>query len=404
MNIEKKLFKISTHKIKWGLNRTKKLLKACGNPEKNILSIQVAGTNGKGSTSAMLANIFQKKYKVGLFTSPHLIDFKERIRINFITIDTKHVKLFLNNFKQEIELIQPSFFEIMTVLSLWYFKKKNVDLAILETGLGGRLDSVTACENIITAFTNIDLDHQSILGKTISLIAQEKAGAITSHTQYIYSVEQHKKVTNLIKKQAYLFKLSPVIIKNNFKIKKLKHLDGRHQQINASLAFAIADKLYIEKFSKITKEDIIDGIVNASWPGRFQTLQKNPTIIFDVAHNNAGLKSFIATLKSFIIKNNIKKKFLICAFEDNKNIKQQLKKLNSLFDIIVCTETAIKKSMSCKKLSQAFNNKVSYNKDIKQALSSTINLATENDLLCIIGSHYFGPHINMIFNKSFAKI
>ena len=239
MNIENYLFKIPPHKIKLGLERTEKLLEACNNPENQIISIQIIGTNGKGSTSSMVANVLQKQFKVGLFTSPHLIDYKERIKINFKNIKNKDVLLFLTTYKDKIEKIKPSFFEIMTVLSLWYFAKENVDIAILETGLGGRLDSVTACKNFIAAFTNIDLDHQLILGNTIDLIAKEKAGAINQHTKQIFSVKQNPVAEKIIKDKAAQFHLKPSFVINKFEENQFKYLHGKHQQVNASLAESI---------------------------------------------------------------------------------------------------------------------------------------------------------------------
>ena len=178
MNVEKYLFNVSPTKIKLGLDRTYQLLKACDNPEKKLFTIQLVGTNGKGSTAAMLASILNEKYKVGLFTSPHLVDYKERIRVNFKKIKNKEVKVFLQKYHKNIKIIQPSFFEIMTAMSVWYFYKNKVDVAILETGLGGRLDSVTCCDNNILGYTNIDFDHQHILGNSIKQIAKEKALAM----------------------------------------------------------------------------------------------------------------------------------------------------------------------------------------------------------------------------------
>lgn len=134
MNVEKFLFNIPSQKIKFGLSRTESLLKACNNPEKKVLSIQIVGTNGKGSVSTLLAKaLVDKGYKVGLYTSPHLVHFTERIRINFNKIKQNEIEKFINIFKQDIEKIKPSFFEVMTVLALWHFKQEGVDIAILET-------------------------------------------------------------------------------------------------------------------------------------------------------------------------------------------------------------------------------------------------------------------------------
>ena len=169
------LLSIDTKKIKYGLIRTKKLLEACNSPHKRIQSIQVVGTNGKGTTCAMLAHVLvQNNYKVGLFTSPHLVEINERISVIFKKIPDSFIQYFINKYQEQIDNIKPSFFEIMTVLSIYYFDYMKVDFAILETGLGGRLDSVTAIKSSIVIFTSISYDHMSILGNTLELIAKEK--------------------------------------------------------------------------------------------------------------------------------------------------------------------------------------------------------------------------------------
>ena len=401
MNVENYLFNVSPTKIKLGLKRTQKLLAACGHPEKNIFTVQLVGTNGKGSTAAMLAHILNLKYNVGLFTSPHLIDFKERIRINFKKISNQDVKLFLEKYKNEIKRIDPSFFEIMTVMSAWYFSKNKVDIAIMETGLGGRLDSVTACKNKIVGYTNIDFDHQHILGDNIKTIATEKALAMINSTQTVFSVKQKKEVENILKKRAEKLNINFNFVKN---IKIKKNLKGNHQLINAALAQKIAKELKLIQYNKLTSNDIAKGIKNTIWPGRFQIIQKAPTIIYDVAHNESGVNSFITTV-NFYLKNKIfKNTILICGFENNKTLGNSLTKLNPIFDQIICTETNIKKSMSCTDLYKSFNNtKVLYNSNIETVFKS-LTKVNKNTLLCIIGSHYFAPYISKFYNKSFAKI
>ena len=401
MNVEKYLFNVSPTKIKLGLERTQQLLKVCGNPEKKIFTIQLVGTNGKGSTAAMLAHILNEKYKVGLFTSPHLVDYKERVRINFKKIKDEDVKFFLKKYKKEIKVIQPSFFEIMTVLSVCFFYKNKVDIAILETGLGGRLDSVTCCNNNILGFTNIDLDHQHILGNSIKQIAKEKALAMQNYRQKIFSVPQSKVVKKVLNKRAKELNIKINITKNS---QAPKRLQGKHQLINASLAETIARDLMSYNYTRIKKEDIKRGLNKAVWPGRFQIIKKNPTIIYDVAHNQAGIESFTQTVKSYLKNKTYKNKILICGFEEKKSIKFFLINLTKLFDKIICTETGTRQNLDCEKLAHYFNNsKVSSTRNIKEVFNIT-KKQDKKTLVCIIGSHYFGPHISKFYNKSFAKI
>lgn len=401
MNAEKYLFNVSPTKIKLGLSRTRQLLKACGNPEKKLYTIQLVGTNGKGSTAAMLANILGEKYKVGLFTSPHLVDYKERIRINFKKIKNKEVKYFLEKYEKDIQTIQPSFFEIMTTMSVWYFYKNKVDVAILETGLGGRLDSVTCCDNQILGYTNIDFDHQHILGDSIKKIANEKAFAMTNSNQKIFSVPQQQSVKKLLENRAIRLNIKINITKQSPNKQKLK---GEHQLINAALAETIAKNLMCFKYNKITREDIKTGLQRTVWPGRFQIIKKKPTVIYDVAHNQAGIRCFIKTTKNYLKDKTYQTKILICGFEKSKKFGRSLIQLSKLFDNIICTETGTRQSMECEKLANYFNNnQVSYNSNINQVFNLVIK-QNKNTLVCIIGSHYFGPYISKFYNKSFAKI
>ena len=405
MSVENYLFAIPPHKIKLGLERTEKLLEACGNPQKKIESVQIVGTNGKGSTSSFLANVLSKKYKVGLFTSPHLFDYKERIRVNFNKISEKKVLEFLDDYKSEIKKIQPSFFEIMTVLALWYFYQKRVDICILETGLGGRLDSVTACENAMIAFTNIDLDHQSILGQTIEKISKEKAEAINKHTKYIFCVNQQKKINNTIINKALQYNLKVNVVNNILEKENFLYLLGNHQKKNASLAYQLIKQIYKNNNVQINKKNICKDLAKTKWPGRFQVIHQKPDIIFDVAHNNAGIISFRDTLNMFVKNKAYNSKTLVCAFEKNKNIKDTIYGLTEYFDKIICTETGIKKSMCCKKLVKLFDSqKANDCVDIDKVFTKIQATKDEKHLICIIGTHYFGKFILGLHNKSFAKI
>jgi len=405
MDVQNYLFSIPPHKIKLGLDRTEKLLEACGNPHHTLESIQLVGTNGKGSTSSFLANSLSLKYKVGLFTSPHLVDYKERIRVNSNQIQEKDVLTFIEKHKKDIEKIKPSFFEIMTVLAMWYFKINNVDICVLETGLGGRLDSVTACENSIVAFTNIDLDHQSILGETIEKITTEKSEAITQHTKHVFCLNQNTKINTLIKQKASQFNLKINFIDNVFEKEIFLYLLGRHQQINASLAFDIVKHIYKNNKVSINLNSIKASLLKTKWPGRFQIINQSPDVVFDVAHNSAGINSFVQTLEPHIKEKNYIKKTLICAFENNKKINDQIKSLTKNFDEIICVETGIKKSMSAESLALLFNShKTKHNYSINAAFKKIKGITEKKHLICIIGTHYFGPFIHNLYNKSFAKI
>jgi len=404
MNADNYLLNIPTQKIKYGLTRTIDLLNLCGNPQKEIFSIQILGTNGKGSTCAFLNNVFTNaKYRVGLFTSPHLIDYKERIQINNQKITSESIEIFLNKYRAHFARLSPSFFEIMTVLAMWYFKQKRVDIAILETGLGGKLDSVTACNNQILGFTNIDLDHQEILGTSITKIAEQKTQAICDESQKIFSVQQTKSVNKILlnrckeKKTYYLNNITPVQNHN-------KYLKGKHQQTNAGLAKAIAEYCSLHSSFHLTQKQINEGLRNAMWPGRFEIINKQPTVIYDVAHNNAGITSFIQTYTKHIKTHKFNTKYLLCGFEANKKINKSLSLLNNIFDKIICTETGIRKSKRSQEILKYFDfSKRTNIQNIKKAFAYLAHHTEENDLICVLGSHYFGPYIYDAINKSFAN-
>ena len=231
------LFSLRNTGIKLGLERTIALMEVCGNPQLKLQSIQIAGTNGKGSTAAMLSSIFQSaNYKTGLFTSPHLISMNERIRINNACISDKTIEEFIDTFKKDFEKISASFFEIITVMALWYFAKEKVDIAILETGLGGRLDSVTACNPLLTVMTSISKDHMQILGDTLEKITVEKAGVLKQGVPCI-SCRQLPEVEKVLISEAQRVGSKIIWVekphKNNYYSIGLK---GEHQQLNALLA------------------------------------------------------------------------------------------------------------------------------------------------------------------------
>ena len=395
MTAKKFLLSIDSKIIKYGLDRTKKLLKACSNPHLKLNIIQVVGTNGKGSTSAMLSNVLiNNNYSTGLYTSPHLVNINERIRVNHKQVTNSFMDGFISEYKNELLSIKPSFFEIMTVMSLCYFVKHKVDFAILETGLGGRLDSVTACLARTVIFTPIDIDHIPLLGNDLSSIAHEKAGAILPSTISIFSSKQYKKVSKILDNRAK--KVNNHVEYNN--LSEEFNVHGSHQVDNANLVKYVLIKLI--KKQALQLKNITSYLEQTIWPGRIQFIQKNPDIIFDVAHNVQSIKAFINYFLT--IKNHYDYKTLIVGFEEGKKIESVLSPLFSLFDDIIITETKIRNSMNPNfifSLSKHPMQKIELN-PIKAIQKSTQNMHSK-DLVVILGSHYFGPYIFDLFKNSF---
>jgi len=267
------------------------------NPHLNFKSIHVAGTNGKGSTSHMLSSILQEAdYNVGLYTSPHLKDFRERIKINGKMISENSVINFLNEYKTTFEKINMSFFEMTVAMAFYYFDKERVDIAIIECGLGGRLDSTNIIKPLVSVITNIGLDHTSLLGNTIEKIAIEKAGIIKKDTPVIIGRKQ-KECENIFIKKAK--DKNSVITFCTGETKHQTDLKGNYQSENIRTTLFSIKEIKKQGFT-ISEENIKKGLMsvmkNTSLLGRWQILQKEPLIICDSAHNEDGIKEVVKQL------------------------------------------------------------------------------------------------------------
>ena len=262
------------------------------NPQERYPSIHVAGTNGKGSTSHMIASILQESgYKVGLYTSPHLKDFRERIRINGVPIHEEAVVDFIEDQKVFLEQHKLSFFELTVGMAFDYFASSQIDIAVVEVGLGGRLDSTNIIQPLVSVITNIGLDHTQFLGETLKEIAFEKGGIIKQNTPVVIG-EYQKEVISIFKELAASHK-APLSIAEQL-ITSEYHTDllGEYQLRNVKTAVQ-AIKLLDQGGFQVTLESIIKGlnhvVQNTGLKGRWQVLQENPKVICDTAHNSEGL-------------------------------------------------------------------------------------------------------------------
>ena len=272
-------------------------------PEKKFKTIHVGGTNGKGSTSHMLASILQDAgYKVGLYTSPHLKSFTERIRINGKEIPKEKVTAFINKNKAFLEKQKLSFFEMTVGLAFNYFADEKVDIAIIEVGLGGRLDSTNIISPEVSVITNIGLDHTQFLGETLPEIAFEKAGIIKNNVPVVIG-EKQEEVKQVFLKKAKETNSEIIFASDDEKSYKTDLL-GDYQQKNTKTAVATIQQL---KDFKISEDNIKDGLLNVvrntSLKGRWQVLQEKPKVICDTAHNKEGLQIVLNQLKKERFKN-----------------------------------------------------------------------------------------------------
>ena len=303
------------------LTNTIKLCKALGNPQHQFKSIHIAGTNGKGSTSHMLASILQTAgYKTGLYTSPHLVDFRERIKIDGVYCSKEFVVEFTEKIKPLIATIQPSFFEITVAMAFSYFAEQKVDIAVIEVGLGGRLDSTNIITPEVSIITNIGLDHTQFLGDTIPQIAGEKAGIIKKDVPCIVSeyTEETKPVFDaaaihtslaygsklysvLNTKYAHDFLAVEVLYKKTEVIQTYQlDLNGSYQAKNIQGVLGAVGILKTKGW-QISNQHILDGLShvkkNTGLYGRWQMIGTNPTTVVDVAHNVAGIQTLLAQIK-----------------------------------------------------------------------------------------------------------
>ena len=314
--------RIGAAAYKADLNNTLTICNLLGNPQHAFRSVHIAGTNGKGSTSHMLASILQEKgLKTGLYTSPHLTDFRERIRINGIKIPEEKVIRFVEKYKPEFEKIQPSFFEMTVGLAFDYFKEEKVDIAIIEVGLGGRLDSTNVITPLLSVITNISFDHKQFLGDTLEKIAKEKAGIIKpgipvvigesqEDIQHVFIEKAREEQSEIVFADAEFTagksstweadtgKMCIDIFRNNtIYLSKIESpLGGNYQKKNIVTVCAACEVL-ASRIGPVSADDIRIGILkvirNTCFAGRWQIISRLPLTICDTGHNEAGLKEVV---------------------------------------------------------------------------------------------------------------
>lgn len=305
-----------------GLDNIIRLCDFFGNPQEKIKCIHIGGTNGKGSSSNMLASVLQESgYKTGLYNSPHLIDFTERIKINGKNCDKEFVYHFIQKLKDLPEDIHPSFFEFTTIMAFEYFYQQNVDIAIIEVGLGGRLDSTNIIKPLVSAITNVQLDHQNILGDSLEEIAGEKAGIIKNSIPVIFG-DENEVAKNIIKNKAER-ENAPFIDATLLKTDLKSDLKGNYQEKNIKVVLALIEELKKLNFN-ISDANIEKGLLhvheNTGFIGRWFEFPKNPLTICDTGHNQAGLEHVFEQL------NSIKKhKHVILGFVNDKKIDEVMK-------------------------------------------------------------------------------
>jgi len=406
---------LGLHKVKPGLERIKSLLNALGNPEDKVPGILIAGTNGKGSVAAAIASILSAQgYKVGLYTSPHLISITERIKIDGVQISSTDLNSILLELKEvsEKSLIEPSYFEIITAAAFLYFAREKADFNILEVGLGGRWDATNVITPLVSVITNITLEHTEYLGETIAEIAAEKACIIKPSVPIITAAVDE--VLDVIKQQSSE-NVSPLLsYSRDFFIRGIgtdsfdykgilwgfmnlkSNLKGSYQTKNLALAIAAIEILEKNHHISITEQSIRDGLSNISWEGRFEVIREHPPLILDSAHNPGAAKSLVESIREAYP--NTKFTFLLGMLDDKGHL-QFLKEICAIAEKLIITKVPSERTADTEQLfmlAQEHIDNVEVIEDYETAYSTVLN---SNKPSCVTGSLYLiGAIKNLIQN------
>ena len=394
------------------ISRVKKVLSALGNPEEKLKIIHVAGTNGKGSVCASLSSILTSAgYKVGLFTSPHLVKVNERIKINNIDISDEKLDEILTRAEDASKKtnIDLTFFEVLTIVAIIYFHDEKCDVCIFEAGMGGEYDATNIFEKVeLSAIINIGFDHMEVLGNTIEEITRAKAGIIKNNTPVVIYDYQNKNIEKIIEDKAIsqnakLIKTEFSLIKNNqdgsFDYKNHEHiklkLEGGHQIFNACMVLEIINILQDLNYT-ISEENIKKGFQSVNWPGRYQIISEKPYMVLDGAHNELCFDAILPQIKSDIKNRNIKSLEFILAFLKDKDVSNIIKKINALSSTecdlkYLITTVDNERAYSTKELEDIIKNFSNNYETIEDPYSYIISKEAsgkENEMIIVSGSLY----------------
>jgi len=403
----------------FNLDRMHKLLSLLGNPHKKIHTVHIGGTKGKGSTATMLAKMLEANhYNVGLYTSPHVVHLHERITVNSKMISDSEMCELLNRIYAPVEKMSktdpPTFFEIMTALAFMYFVDKAVDIAVIETGLGGRLDSTNVIKPEVVGITSLSIDHQQQLGNTIDSIAREKAGIFKPGVPAI-TVQQEPSAMRVLKSQAIAVK-APLSVTGSDDIdfshrfetsrehgphtriclttptSKFEHLrvplHGKHQAINCGLALAMLDKLKSVGY-KIDNGKAAEGLHKVTLPGRMEMIWDDPRVMIDAAHNAASIQALIHAIGQNIPYDSM---VVIFGCNSDKDVRGMLERLQYGADKVIFTRSNSPRAMPPEELAEMYteiSGKMCQTAPtLIQALQLAKNAVSKEDLICITGSFY----------------
>jgi dihydrofolate synthase/folylpolyglutamate synthase len=399
--------------VVWDLLRVERLLERLGNPQFAAKTVHVAGTKGKGSTAAMITSILKRAgYRVGLYTSPHLLSYTERIRLDGEPITEDEWVRLTEVVKPEVEAVNAegtygelTTFEIYTAMAFVCFRDARVDYQVIEVGLGGRLDATNVVKPLVCVITSISYDHTEVLGNTLAEITGEKAGIIKPGAVVVTSPQKQeamgviekvcgKRGVRLVKAgEDVMWEIKEFgIDSQKFHFKGLNRdydlhisLAGEHQVENAAVA-VVAAELLADLGAKIMPEDIIRGLAELKWYGRLQVLRREPWLVVDVAHNTDSMEKLSVALKKHFKYNKLT---FILGFSSDKDIKGMIDRVAAMTDSVILTRTRSPRAVKPESLVEEFQKHgvtPKHTNSVSNALEQALAGAGENDLICAAGS------------------
>ncbi|HEX9021862.1 MAG TPA: folylpolyglutamate synthase/dihydrofolate synthase family protein [Nitrospirota bacterium] len=409
------LFGLQKQGIKLALSNSVRLMELMGGPHRAFRSVHIAGTNGKGSTSAFIAAMLQAAgYRVGLYTSPHLVSFTERIRINNVRISEQKVVELARRVREGCRradpdgALNPTFFEVTTAMAFTFFAEEGVDLAVIEVGMGGRLDSTNVITPLVSVITNIDMEHAEFLGNTLAQIAGEKAGIIKPGVPVVTGAVQPEVLAVIegvaAAKSAVVYRLSRDFQPDRVRTRSEQVFDyrgvktsysnvriamrGRHQVDNACLALAAMECL---RGAGVAADEpaLRRGLEETAWEGRLELVARRPDIYLDGAHNPASAKVLAATVRE--LKSSYRRLVLVLGVLGDKDYRGIVSELAPLAGQVVATKPQYSRAMTVEKLAsevRALHGSVDSAETVAEAIRTARGLCTPEDMILVTGSLY----------------
>lgn len=411
------LEKLQTFGWKLNLENIYSLLVYMDNPHVNLKCVHIAGTNGKGSTSAFLESILRTAgYKTGLFTSPHLVEVNERIRVNGVCISDADLTKYMTSLETKVREEECTYFETLTAIAFRYFCDCKVDFAVIEVGLGGRFDATNVVDPVLSIITEIDFDHEQYLGADISSIAKEKAGIIKKNRPCLVQTKKKEALVEFKnvarEKDADFFPLNKICnieykaegagySKFNLTIFQkesndlLLNIPGKVQVENAALAVS-AVKLLENSGFPVSENAILNGLKNTLWPGRLQIIQDSSTILLDVAHNVASIKNLLDYIETFFKDKEI---VFVLGLLGDKNRKEIVNLISFKAKSVFVVTPASSRATPANELTEDFQE-LSVPAQVLTNFSQILDLTNADDLVCITGSHYVVGDFLKLYKKT----